>query len=295
MVGVLVLVDEHVTEAATVVLGHVGEGLEDVHRRHDDVVEVERIGLAQPPLVLGVDLRQRLLLVRAPGPLGVLVSRDPPGELLLVDELVLEVADPVPHAARGESLGVEVEVAHDERDEPLAVGRVVDREAALHPDLGRLAAQDAHARGVEGHDPHRPGAGSDELLDPLAHLGGGLVGEGDGQDLPRLGPPGGEQVRDAVGEHPRLARPGAGDDEQGATVVQDCLALGGVEAGDELLGVLLLPGRVRAVDGPRGPLLGHRPRRYPGIGHVRGPVTGQGIREVVEEAAHLALQPTSPR
>ena len=295
VVGVLVLVDEHVPEAAPVVLGHVGEGLQDVHRRHDDVVEVERVGLAQPPLVLGVDLRQGLVLVGAARLLRVLVGRDPAGVLLLVDELVLEVADPVAHGPRREALGVEVEVAHDERDEPLAVGGVVDGEAALHADLRRLAAQDAHARRVEGHDPHRLRPRPDEVLDPLAHLRGGLVGEGDREDLPRLRAAGGEQVGDAVREHPGLARARAGDDEQGAALVQDGLALGGVESRHELLGVALRGSLVCAVGGSGGPLLGHRPRRHPGIGHVRGPVTGQGIREVVEEAAHLALQRTSPR
>jgi hypothetical protein len=48
LVGVLVLVDEHMPEPAPVVLGDVREGLQDVDRRHDQVVEVERIRLAQP-------------------------------------------------------------------------------------------------------------------------------------------------------------------------------------------------------------------------------------------------------
>ena len=46
VVGVLVLVDQHVAEPPPVVLGDVGEGLEQVDRRHDQVVEVERVGLA---------------------------------------------------------------------------------------------------------------------------------------------------------------------------------------------------------------------------------------------------------
>ena len=48
----------------------------------------------------------------------------------------------------------------------------------------------------------------------LAHLARGLVGEGDREDLagPRVA--GGEQVGDAPGQHPGLARPGARDDEQ---------------------------------------------------------------------------------
>jgi hypothetical protein len=40
VVGVLVLVDQDVAEAASVVLGDVGEGLQQVDRGHDEVVEV---------------------------------------------------------------------------------------------------------------------------------------------------------------------------------------------------------------------------------------------------------------
>ncbi|GAA3297762.1 hypothetical protein GCM10020295_31490 [Streptomyces cinereospinus] len=47
VVGVLVLVDQDVPEAAAVVLGDVREGAEQVDRRHDQVVEVEGVRLAQ--------------------------------------------------------------------------------------------------------------------------------------------------------------------------------------------------------------------------------------------------------
>ena len=65
VVGVLVLVDQDVAEPAAVVLGDVGEGLQDVDRRHDQVVEVERVGLPQPALVAGVGLGEHPLLVGA--------------------------------------------------------------------------------------------------------------------------------------------------------------------------------------------------------------------------------------
>ena len=47
---------------------------------------------------------------------------------------------------------------------------------------------------------------------------------------------GGEQVGDAVGEHARLARAGAGQDEQRTVGVGDGLALRLVEAGEQVLG-----------------------------------------------------------
>src|SRR3712207_7770640 len=39
---------------------------------------------------------------------------------------------------------------------------------------------------VERRHPHRPGARTDERGHPVLHLPGGLVGEGDRQDLARL-------------------------------------------------------------------------------------------------------------
>ena len=61
VVGVLVLVDEHVPEPAPVVLGDVGEHLQHVDGRHDQVVEVQGVGLQEPALVERVGLGERLL------------------------------------------------------------------------------------------------------------------------------------------------------------------------------------------------------------------------------------------
>ncbi len=70
---------------------------------------------------------------------------------------------------------------------------------------------------------------ADERADALAHLGGGLVGERDGED-PRRVHAVVDEVGDAVREHPGLARAGAGDDEQRAGLVDDGVELVGVEA-----------------------------------------------------------------
>ena len=118
VVGVLVLVDEHVAEPAAVRLADVGERLEQVDGHHDEVVEVHGVGRLEPTLVvpvrLGVELLGRVL--------------GPAARRLVVDELVLEVRDPVQHRPRVDPLGIEVHVAAHERHEPARVGRVVDRE-----------------------------------------------------------------------------------------------------------------------------------------------------------------------
>ena len=77
----------------------------------------------------------------------------------------------------------------------------------------------------------------DQLVHALGHLGRGLLGEREGEDL--LGPRAlrRDQVRDAAREHGRLAGAGAGDDEERPLAVDDRLALGLVEAlEDALLG-----------------------------------------------------------
>ena len=162
-----------------------------------------------------------------------------PAKALLVDQVVLEVGDLGREAARRVALGVEVELAHDQRHHPLAVRGVVDREGRLQADAAGLAAQDPHAGGVEGGHPHPVGARPDQADDPLAHLAGRLVGEGDGQHLARPHPPGRQQVGDPVGQDPGLARAGAGDDQQRAALVHDGLALLGVEPLEQRRGVAL--------------------------------------------------------
>jgi len=102
-VGVLVLVDEDVPEPAPVVLGRVGERLQEVHRRHDEVVEVHRVGLPQAALVCRVGLRDALVVVAA--------GRRRRGIRLLVDEVVLEVAHGMGEGPWLVALRIEVEVA----------------------------------------------------------------------------------------------------------------------------------------------------------------------------------------
>ena len=69
----------------------------------------------------------------------------------------------------------------------------------------------------------------DHLRDALAHLLGGLVGEGERQDVEGrhalL-----DHIGDARGQHARFARTGAGDDERRGVVIDHGIALCGVQA-----------------------------------------------------------------
>ena len=79
VVGVLVLIDQHMPEPAAILLAQVREGLQQVHGGHDQVVEVQRVGRHQPALILPVRLRVALLDGRARSG----------GRRLVVDQLVL--------------------------------------------------------------------------------------------------------------------------------------------------------------------------------------------------------------
>ena len=63
VVGVLVLVDQHVAEGLLVALAHLGEQLEHVDRAHQQVVEVHRVEAHQLALVELVGVGDRLLEV----------------------------------------------------------------------------------------------------------------------------------------------------------------------------------------------------------------------------------------
>ena len=257
VVGVLVLIHQHVPEASAIGLAHLGEGLEEPHRRHDEVVEVQRVGIDETSLVERVRLRV--------GPLDVAgrLVRAVVGIL----QLVLRVGDPPQHRPRGELLGVELELLADQRHEASRVGRVVDREGRLDVEPADLAPQDAYAGRVERGHPHDPGAAADQILDALAHLGGGLVGEGDRQDRPRMGAALADQPRDATGQHAGLARSGARDDQKRRTGVLHGLALGLVQAVEQLL-----DGRSGRAGGAAG--LGVGGRLAGGCHRVRQPTVG---------------------
>ena len=83
VVGVLVLVDEHVAKADGVALADLGEQLEHVDRADEQVVEVHRVHAVQLALVGAIDVGDRLLEERADH-LGVGVG---------VAQLVLGVGD----------------------------------------------------------------------------------------------------------------------------------------------------------------------------------------------------------
>ena len=125
-------------------------------------------------------------------------------------------------------------------DDPLehgeAVAGVVDRVVLLQADVAGVLPEEPGAKAVKRAHPDLL-AGREHGQATL-HLVGGLVGEGEGDDLPG-GDALGQQVRDAVRDDARLAAAGAGEDQQRAVDVGDSFALGvgeGVEQSVQTMG-----------------------------------------------------------
>ncbi len=171
VVGVLVLVDQHVTEPASVVLGDLRVRLQQRHRLADEIVEVEGVRRAQALLVVRVD----------PGDDagefgGRRIGLRLVGGLLRPDQFVLEVRDLRGQQPGGVLLAVEFEILRDHREQTTGIVGVVDCEIRIHAlEQTRLRAQDPDAARVEGRDPHRIRARPHQGRHPLAHLAAALL------------------------------------------------------------------------------------------------------------------------
>ena len=122
-------------------------------------------------------------------------------------------------------LVVQVQLMDHRLQHALGVIGIVDREVGRVADLGGLPAQDAGEDRVEGADVEvaRVAAPKD-VLHPLFHLLGGLVGEGQGQYVEGIHPVG-HQVGDAVGEDLCFPAPCPGHDHQGSVHMGHCFTL----------------------------------------------------------------------
>ena len=183
------------------------------------------------------------------------------GRLGRLDEVVLPAADLAEHRRRASlAAGHEVQLPQDLLHEARLVVGVVDREARVDADRATVAPQDPRTEAVEGaHGDLSAGLLADQADDPLAHLAGGLVGEGHGQDVPGPDALDADEVGDPMGQDAGLAGPGAGQDEERALRRRDRAGLLRVEAGHDL-------GRERLRIGLRGRRFGgFRRRRRPDV------------------------------
>ena len=141
-----------------------------------------------------------------------------------------------PRTARRPELAGERQVllAKDLLHERLLVVGVVDDEAAADADRFAVLSEDARAQGVERAGLDVAAALPHQADDPFAQLSRGAVGERDGEDPPRGDRLDADEVGDAMSEHSRLARAGAGEDEEWPFRGRDRAGLLGVQCLDDL-------------------------------------------------------------
>src|SRR5215471_1690754 len=103
--------------------------------------------------------------------------------------------------------------------------RSMNARSACGASRSSLAPEPARTDGVKCADRQAAAALAEQDIESLPHLGGGLVREGDSEDL--VGPHAVrlDQVRDAVSEHPRLAAAGPGKNQERPIEVGHCLPL----------------------------------------------------------------------
>ena len=220
LVGVLVLVDEDLPERLLVAGADLGEQLQHVDRAH-------AAGRRSPSRSSGAararscGIRRRRSARRTTRPAARTPRRRAAGSW--------RRRSGCGSAAGVNRLGSTPVLLQAALDQPPRVGLVVDRELARVAEPVGVGSEHPRAGRVEGHHPHRAHAPPDQQLGAVAHLAGRLVGERDREDLARLDRAGRDQVGDPVGQHPRLARAGAGEDQQRPVAVGDGLALGLVQ------------------------------------------------------------------
>ncbi len=131
------------------------------------------------------------------------------------DAIVLELVDPVLHVARHVARLVQLLLADHLLDQPLLVLAVEDLEARRQAGQLVMQPQQPVRDAVEGAHPHGAARHVEQFLDAVAHLGRGLVGEGDGQDVVGRGAQRADRPGDAMREHAGLAAAGAGQHQRG--------------------------------------------------------------------------------
>ena len=210
-VHVLELVHQDVIEALLPPRQAVGVRDKQRQRVHQQVVEVHGVGLPQHRAQLCVQRGGHLAQSR----IGVL------DEDLGGDHAVLRPRDERVQGAGRVCLGGEIALLEQASQQLLGVIRVVDRIVRAEAEQRRFPAQQARGEGMEGPDPQPPRLGAQQRRHPPAHLFGGLIGEGDGEDAVGAHTACLDQVGDACRQHTRLPRPRARQHQQGPAGVLD--------------------------------------------------------------------------
>ena len=256
-IGVLILVDQQIAQPLLPARAHRFVVAEQAHRQADEVVKIDRLIRAQGALVFAVHLGRR----RAEFGVRAL------DRFFRRHHRVLPARDLPLQRARVGAVGVGRDVAHDLR----RVGGIENRELGLQPAELRLLTHDAHPQRVKGaHRQPLAAPAAEQPANARLHLLGGLVGEGDGGDVGRAEIALLDQMRDLVGDHPRLAAARAGEHQTRAVEVADRFALRGIECSGHAFSFL----QTSAPPDGGGAFSGDRPiLAHPRDAHRKAPKT----------------------
>ena len=216
-VGVLVFVHQYIMKMGAVFFEHVRMVAEQQEGVEQQVVEIHCGRLAATVPIFLVDIPQG----RHTGSIVCLIGFAAVGVGGGRHQVVFGIGDARLHQTRLVGLLIQLHFLQQGADEAFLVGRVINREVPGEAQHVGFCPQDAHEHGVEGAHPELGGSVAAHLPgNAFLHLFGGLVGEGQGQDVPwtvSLF----QQVGNLVGQYPRLSRAGTGNDQRGAVVIED--------------------------------------------------------------------------
>ena len=225
-VGVLELVDHEVNVPVLVLLGDLRELVEKKVGLEQKVIEVGRRALGQELLVPLVDAEDDLV--------EVALARQP--ESGHVQQLALSRRDRGKDGSRCEALWVDVHLFHAALYQVDLVGVVVDGVAAVQPYGLSLATKHHRAEGVERPGGEVSNVWSQQLRQPVPHLPGRSVGEGDCGDAVRRNTAYANQIGDALGDDAGLTAARTCDDQQRPVHRLHGLSLLGVQLRQNLVG-----------------------------------------------------------
>jgi len=211
-VGILEFVDEEVTVAVLEQFAFGGEFAEEACGEQEEIVEVNGVEILEFGFVTGIDGAEKRGLVDVRGAAAVLGLADDGARHVRLELFVF-----------GGGAG------DDPFDEPHRLPFVEDGEVLFVAELLDPDPENTDAERVEGAKRHF--ASLIRLIhrrQPLPHLVGSFVGEGDPQDMLRLHPIV-EKADNAGGDDPGFTGAGSGEDQERTFTVEDGLLLDRVE------------------------------------------------------------------
>ena len=180
MVGILILVNQHIAKTPAIVIPHFSILLQQMHRLQNQIIEVQRIGTAEPIRVKRIDFTNtNFTPIRLFLPVFTV--------LLRAGHLLFGMRNRREYLADRKRLLIQIQFFQAILDHTLAVICIVDGKVAAISDAVDIAAQNTHTGRMEGGGPYITALLPQHPLQAFFQLVGSLVGKGDGQHLMGLG------------------------------------------------------------------------------------------------------------